>query len=62
MDKKIVTFYETEIEEYEFHQYKSSISINDKDISEMVVSNKFPFVKQDFKYFIGYKYNKNIKI
>ena len=61
MDKKIVTFYETEIEEYEFHQYKSSISINDKDISEMVVSNKFPFGKQDFKYFIGYKYNKKIR-
>ena len=23
--------------------------------------NKFPFGKQDFKYFIGYKYNKEIR-
>ena len=26
----------------------------------MVVSNKFPFGKQDFEYFIGYKDNKEI--
>ena len=27
----------------------------------MVASNKFPFGKQDFKYFIGYKDNKEIR-
>ena len=27
----------------------SPISINDIDINEIVVSNKFPFGKQDFK-------------
>ena len=26
------------------------ININDTDINETVVSNKFPFGKQDFKY------------
>ena len=26
-----------------------------------MVSNKFPFGKQDFKYFIGYKDNKEIR-
>ena len=26
-----------------------------------MVSNKFPFAKQDFKYFIGYKGNKEIR-
>ena len=50
-----------EIEEYEFHQCKSPISINDIDINEVVVSSKFPFGKQDFKYFIGQKDNKETK-
>ena len=58
MIKEITKFYDTEIEEQEFHQYKSPILTNDKDINEIVVSNKVPFGKQDFKYFIGYKDNK----
>ena len=49
MDKKIIKFDDTEIEEYEFHQYKRVISINNIDINEIVVSNKFPFGKQDCK-------------
>ena len=47
-------FDDTEIEEYKFHQHKSPISIN-KDINKIIVSNKLPFGKQDFIYFIGYK-------
>ena len=35
--------------------------INDSDINEIVVPNKFPFGKQDFKYFIGYKDDKEIR-
>ena len=61
MNKKIIKFDDTEIEEYEFHQYKSAILINDIDIDEILVSNKFPFDTQDFKYFIGYKDNKEIR-
>ena len=38
----------------------TSISINDIDNSELVVSNKFSFDKQDFKCFIGYKDDKKI--
>ena len=30
MDKKIVKFDDTEIEEYEFYKYKSPVSINNK--------------------------------
>ena len=52
MDKKN---YDAEIAEYKFHQNKSSVSINDKDINKIVVFNKHPFGKQDYKYFIGYK-------
>ena len=36
-------------------KFKIPISINDIDINKIVVSSKFPFGKQDFKYFIGYK-------
>ena len=36
-------------------------AINDIDINKIVVSNKFTFGKQDFKYFIGYKVNKEIR-
>ena len=37
------------------------ININDTDINEIVVSNTFPFGKQDFKYLIVYKGNKDIR-
>ena len=54
MDKKIsIKFDDTETEEYEFHQYKSPILINDVDINEIVVS--ICFGTQDFKYSNGYK-------
>ena len=42
MDKKIIQFNGTGIEEYEFHQYKSPISINSIDINK-IASNKFSF-------------------
>ena len=54
LDKKLIKFDDTEIEEYKFHQIRSPILINDIDIKNIVVSNKFLFGKQDFKYFIGY--------
>ena len=46
MDKKIIKFDDTDIEEYEFHQYKSPISINDIDVKEIVLSNKFTLDKK----------------
>ena len=52
---------DTEIEEFQFPQYKSLILINNIDINEIAVSNKFLFSKQDFKYFLGYKDNQEIK-
>ena len=35
--------------------------INDIDINEIVACYKFPFGKQDFKYFISSKENKEIR-
>ena len=62
MDKKNRKFNGTEIKEYGLCQYKSNISINDIDINKTVVSNKFYFGKQDFKYFTGYKDSKKIRL
>ena len=53
MYKKIIKLENTEIEESKFHQNETAIWTNDVDINKTVVSNKFPFGKQDFKYIIG---------
>ena len=45
MDKKII----------KFDDNKSPILIKDIDTNKIVVSNKLPFGKQDFKHLIGYK-------
>ena len=47
MDRKIITFYDNEIEKYKFHQNKNSMSINYIDIKEIIVSKKFLFGKQE---------------
>ena len=49
------------MEKCKFHENKSRILINDIDINKIVVSNKFLFGKQDFKYFIGYIDDKKIR-
>ena len=49
---KIISFYDTVVQKCKFHQHKSPFLINN---NKRVVSNKVPFCKQDFKYFIGYK-------
>ena len=41
------------LKKYEFHQNKSSVSINNININKTVVSTKLPFGKQDFACFIG---------
>ena len=38
-------FNDAKIEEYEFHHYKSPISIDDIDINEISVSDKISFGK-----------------
>ena len=62
MEKKIIKCDETEIQKYKFHQYKSTISIENKDVHKIVVSNKISFDKNDFKYFIGYKDAKKLNL
>ena len=55
MNKKIIKFEDTEIEEYILHQNENPFLINNIDINKIMLSNKLPFGKQGFKYFIGYK-------
>ena len=55
MDKKIIKFNNIIIEEYKLYQNENTILINDIDLKKIVVSNKLPFSKPHFKYFIGYK-------
>ena len=54
MDKKIMKLVDTEIEKYKFHQYKRPISIDNREVNKIAVSNKIFFGKNNFKYFIGY--------
>ena len=52
MDKKIISFDDTKIEEHKFQKNKSPVSISNIDINETVVSDNLPFGEQDFKYFM----------
>ena len=60
MIKKNIKFDDNTVEKYKFHQYKSPIWIVNIDVNKTVISNKIPFGKKDFKYFIGYKDAKKI--
>ena len=56
MDKKIIKIDDWNWKlKYIFHQYKSSVSIDNIDTNKMVVSNIVFFGKNEIKYFIGYK-------
>ena len=57
MGKEIITFGNIENKKQRFHCQKNSILIYDLNIDRIVVSNKVPFGKAGFKYFIGYKNN-----
>ena len=53
MGTEIIAFGNIKVEKYKFHQYKSPFSINDVDISKIVLSNSVTFSKKGFKKFIG---------
>ena len=58
MEKTIIKF-DIKIPKQKFHQHKRPFSIKNIDSDKTVVSNKVPFGKNGFKYFIGYKDAKN---
>ena len=60
MDKKSITFGETELKKRKFHQHKNPIFIYYVEINKILVSNKVSFGKNCFKYFISYKDDKKV--
>ena len=57
--EKVIKCGDIEIQKQTFyHQDKGPISIKNKDINKIVVSNKASFGKKGFKYFIGYRDSK----
>ena len=54
MSKIVITFGDTEIEKYRFHQLKNPITIYHEKI-DRIVPNKVPYCKKHFKYFLVYK-------
>ena len=61
MDKKLQNLMILKLKKYKFHWNKSPTLTNDIDINEIAVSNKLPFVKKDFIYFIGKNDDKKIR-
>ena len=61
MEKTVIKFGDIEIQKEKFHQNEGPILIKNVDTDKIVVSNKVPFDKKRFKYFIGYKDAKKIK-
>ena len=55
MEKAIIKFGDIEIQKQKF-----PISVKNIDFNNIVVSNKVPFSKKAFKYFIGFKDAKKI--
>ena len=61
MGKEIITFSNTEVERHKCYQLKDPISIHNVKIDRIVVFSKFPFGKKDFKCFISYKDDRNVR-
>ena len=55
MGMEYITLGYTEVKKHIFHQHKSPILIANININKIIVSNKVPFGKKDFKYFVRYK-------
>ena len=52
-------FGENGIIESAFHKNERPININEGDIEEIVSSHKKSYIKDSFKYFIGYRHEGN---
>ena len=62
MDKTNIKFGDIEIEKQKFYQNKRPIAIKNIDVNKIVLSNKVSFGKKGFRYFIGYKDAKKIRL
>ena len=60
--EKVIKFGDIGIQKQKFHQHKETNSIKNIGINKIVVSNKVSFGKEAFKYFIGYRDAKKIRL
>ena len=58
MGKEILTFSNIEIEKNKFCRHKTPIFLGDIDIEKVLAPKKISFGEKNYKYFIGYLYNK----
>ena len=58
MSKEIVTL---KMKNINFINTKNPILISDVNFNKIIVSNKVPFGKKGFKYFIGYKDDRKVR-
>ena len=61
MNKEIIAFVEIKIGKSKFYYFKYQVNISNKNINTITVSDKISVSKNFFKYFIGYKDDKNVK-
>ena len=55
MSKKKLKFDTTEVNKKEFHNSKQPTGLNLVDVDQIVISDKFKYNDDGFKYFTGYK-------
>ena len=55
MSEKTLKFNYVRVDKKEFHKSKQSIDLDFVTVDQMVVSDKFRYNDEGFKYFVGYQ-------
>ena len=61
MSEKTLKFNNIVVNKKEFHEYKQPIDLDLINVDQVVISDKFKYNDDGFKYFIGYKEDDIVK-
>ena len=61
MNEKTLKFNNIKFNKKEFHKSKQAIDLDSVTVDKVVVSDKFRYSEEGYKYFIGYQENEIIK-
>ena len=61
MSEKSITFDNIRVNKREFHKFKQTINLDLINVDQIVISDKFKYSDDGFKYFIGYKEGEIVK-
>ena len=61
MSEKSITFDNIRVNKREFHKFKQPINLDLINVDQIVISDKFKYSDDGFKYFIGYKEGEIVK-